>query len=327
MNPNFSINVSDKNVTPIVMDHLTEMRIVTTSDNTSDYLELVLDDREGGLKLPDQGRDIVVALGYGESLSRMGVFIHSQTEYDLNPARLTVRASAADFRNNSNLKAPRTRSFHQITLGELVNQIARENGYIGRCAPELANIKEKHIDQTAESDLHLLRRLANNYDAMFKAAGRHLIFTPAGSGVTAARRRLMPEVRVVPGEPINGRMSIVERNSYNSVKASWHDFNTGNLVYVVAGEGEPQFEIRNARATKQQAEADARARLNRFKRSTAELRLTLSGNPQIVAEGRVKLEGFRDGFNGTWTVTRAVHSLTRLGYRTELVAQPVIEAV
>ncbi len=115
----------------------------------------------------------------------MGLFFHSESEIQLAPRRLTVRATAADFRRRSSLKARKRRSWDNVSLGDLVRSIAAEHDYTGRVHPSLAGVIIPHIDQTAESDLHLLRRLARQYDATTKAAGGRLIFQPRGIGRSA----------------------------------------------------------------------------------------------------------------------------------------------
>lgn len=325
MTPKFMLEVLRTDITSKAMDHLEELRLVITSDSKTDYLEIILDDREGILSFSDESRTIQVRLGYSHNsqLSDMGTFIHTDTEYQISPQRLTIRATAADFTKNSKLKAPQTRSWDDISIGELVQQISAENRYIGRCSPDLSSIRIPHIDQTAESDLHLLRRIAHNYDAVFKTAGRFLIFTPRAGGLSATQQNALPVIRISPGQATRGRVSRKKRPAYRSVIASYHDFNTGNTVKVKAGEGEPCYEIGAPRPTREQAQADADAQLSRLNSQTAQLQLTLPGDPQITAENRLLTENFRDGVNGTWNINRAVHTLNNRGYYTEVTAEPV----
>ena len=49
----------------------------------------------------------------------------------------------------------------------------------------LAESSIAHIDQVAESHLHLLRRVVGHYDATLKAAVGHLIVARRGSARTA----------------------------------------------------------------------------------------------------------------------------------------------
>ena len=67
--------------------------------------------------------------------------------------------------------------------------------------------------------------------------------------------------------------------------------------------------------------AAARSDLERRARRQATLSVTLPGRTDVVAEGQLVLAGFRDGVNGTWTVTRAEHSLDGSGYVTSVEAE------
>ena len=49
--------------------------------------------------------------------------------------------------------------------------------------------------------------------------------------------------------------------------------------------------------------------------------VSLPGRTDLVAEGRVILDGFRDGVNGEWSITRAEHSLDGNGFTTTVEAE------
>ncbi len=65
-------------------------------------------------------------------------------------------------------------------------------------SPHLASIALPHTDQSHESDMNLLSRLAKRYDAVAKPAGGTLVFTRRGiaksaSGQDLARITLTPK--------------------------------------------------------------------------------------------------------------------------------------
>ena len=61
-----------------------------------------------------------------------------------------MRATAADLRSRSSLKAPRSRAWDEVTLGSLVTDVAAAHGYEVRVDPSLADWPIAHIDQVAE---------------------------------------------------------------------------------------------------------------------------------------------------------------------------------
>ena len=211
-----------------------------------------------------------------------------------------------------------------------MSTIAAEHGYIGRVAPDLAGIVVAHIDQTAESDSHLLRRLARQYDATTKAAGGYLIFGPRGSGRSAGTGRPLPTIEYAPGRTgagatavISARHAVRGRPHYGAVVASYQDVNTAELAHVRAGSGTPAYVIREPHPDRPQAVAAAAARLSRFARQTEELGLSVSGNPALVSEAVLVMRGWPHPTGSRWTVLRAQHTLSKQrGYVTNVVAEP-----
>jgi phage protein D len=87
---------------------------------------------------------------------------------------MSIKAHAADFK--STLKERISGSFSGQTIGSLVDLIASKHGLIPKVSGALADVVIDHIDQTNESDMHFLTRLAGNYGAIAKPANGNLIF-------------------------------------------------------------------------------------------------------------------------------------------------------
>ena len=269
--------------------------------------------------------------GRSATTAPLGVYFHSESEIQLAPRRLTVRATAADFRRRSSLKAPKRRSWDNVSLGDLVRTIAAEHGYTGRVHPSLAGVMLPHIDQTAESDLHLLRRLARQYDAATKAVGGHLVFQPRGIGRSAATDRPLRTIEYAPGQRAAGERSVLSarytvkgRPRYGAVVAAYHDVAAGRLIHIRVGTGSPTYQIREPFLDRAQAEVAATARLSRLSRQTKELDLEVPGNPLLVSEAVVALYQWPTPEGNRWTVLRAEHSLSKgRGYVTGVTAEPL----
>jgi len=78
-------------------------------------------------------------------------------------------------------RSPKTRSWDATTLGKLVETIAGEHGYTPKVDPELGAIPIPHLDQTAESDMALLTRLAAKHDAVAKPVAGFLVLARQGA--------------------------------------------------------------------------------------------------------------------------------------------------
>lgn len=319
MTPGFKITVGDADYTAAVMDRLLELRLIDAAGGKSDYLELVLDDRIP-VPRPTHGQRLEVSIGYLEQgLQFKGAYVHDETEFSGPPREMSVRAAAVDFRDGFN--APRTRSFDALALGDLVNRIAGEYGYTAKVDPALAAVTIAHLDQTGESDLHLLTRLAQRHDALFKAAGNRIVFVPKGKK-SAELANELGSVTLRPGDVTSWRVTRHDKSRFNSVLAHWHDNKAAQLQDVNTGGGDPVFELKERYPTREDAEAAAKSKLEELNRRTLSASLSLPGDSALVAEASLTLEGFRDGVDGDYTITRVEHRFTKSGgYQCSLQAE------
>lgn len=136
----------------------------------SDSLQLVLDNRDhifGGITT---GAELAVSIGYEDtSMSDIGIYIVDEYRVSGSPAKLTITAHAANL-SRAMQKQHKTRSWAQKTIGDIVATIAAEHGLIPAVAGRYAGTTITHIDQTKESDLHFLSRIAVQNNAVAKPA-------------------------------------------------------------------------------------------------------------------------------------------------------------
>ena len=326
MIPAYRVVAGGEDITERLRRFLDEIRVTTSSDRESDTLELtVSDDIDHMIGVPGEARELHVYLGYGDRLAPMGIYYRADVDIDLAPRKLVVRATAADLRSRSSLKAPKTRAWEEVTFGSLVTEVASAHGYVARVAPALAEAPIAHVDQVAESDLHLLRRVAQNYDATLKAVAGHIVVVPRGSARTAGGVPLPVTTVTAPpagvAATISGRVTIKSRARYGSVRASFYNAQTAAVEHVQAGDDEPTYVIREPRPDAPRATAYAEAKLRELHRRTGTLELTLPGDPALVAEAPLLMSGWGSTVDGPWIVSRAAHALGgRSGYTTELKA-------
>ena len=188
MQPTFLILADRTDITRAVADRLLELVVTDEAGLSSDALRLTLDDRrraDGAIaQLPKIGTVLEVSLSYaGRAWVAMGKFIVDEIEIRSPPATLSVSAKAADMVGP--FRSPKTRSWEAATLGALVSAIAAEHRYQAKIDPELGAIAVLHLDQTAESDMALLTRLAAKHDAVAKPVAGFLVL----AGTLAVYRR------------------------------------------------------------------------------------------------------------------------------------------
>ena len=153
MQPVFRIYADRVEITAAIRDRLIELVVTDEAGIQSDELKLTLDDRrreDGAIaELPKIGTVLTVSLGYAETTRvAMGRFIVDEVEIGSPPATLTVSAKAADMVGP--FRSPKTRSWDEATLGQLVEAIAAEHRYQAKIDPELGAIAIPHLDQTEE---------------------------------------------------------------------------------------------------------------------------------------------------------------------------------
>lgn len=319
MQPDFRIIADAQDITEVIRDRFLSLRLTDESGTQSDALEIQLDDRDSIIEWPAHGAELVVSLGVTkENLIAMGVYTVDEIEHAGPPQTLTIRAKAADMR--ASLKAPKSRSWDNLSLGDLVRTIAAEHELEPKIEEALDGFALEHLDQTDESDLHLLTRLAREHGAVAKPVAGNLVFVPKGEARSVTGQAI-DTLEVLPTHIQRHQFTQAERGKYSAVKAFWHDANNAEKQSIIVGDGEPVFAIRHSYSDAQQATAAASAKLKSLMRGIATLSLTLLGNPLIQAEGKLRVGGIRDPVNGEWLVTRVEHQLDASGLQTRCDAE------
>jgi len=250
-------------------------------------------------------------------LHKIGVYTVDEVELSGFPQTLNINAKSADMRQD--LKSQKTRSFDNITLGDLVKTIAGENGLSGKTAAELASIAFPHLDQTEESDLHLLTRLAKQHNGIAKVTHDLLIIAKAGQSKSVGGARL-PAIVIDKTQVSDYRCTIADRGKYAAVTATWHNKTTGQKVAVSTSAAKPAYTLRHTYDTETQAIEAAKAKLDDLNQGTTTVELTLAiGNGNLFAESPLLLTGFRTGINGgNWTTTKVEHEFSTSGFTTRI---------
>lgn len=234
--PQFKLVVTNKNgeqreISQEVSQRFMQLTLIDNRGFEADEMDLQLSDHDGALMLPSRGAKIDVAIGWkGEQLISKGSYIVDEIQYSGAPDNLMIRAKSADLRGS--LHSKKERSFHQITFGKLIEQLAKENELEPLCSSTFKNTLIHHIDQTNESTINLLSRLAEEYDAIATVKNGKLLFMPTGQGKTVSNKPLPPiQITRQSGDSFN--FSLIESDNYTAVRAYWHNLDTGQKGEVV----------------------------------------------------------------------------------------------
>ncbi|NVZ18195.1 contractile injection system protein, VgrG/Pvc8 family [Pseudomonas costantinii] len=296
----------------------------------SDRLELTLN-IEGLEGLPSLNGKIGLRIGYRETgLVEKGEFVVTQRTPVLFPMRLMIVATAAPFsmEDASGYRQRRSASYGPTTLGALFRQLVSRHGFSPRVAPALEGISIPHIDQSNESDMAFITRLAKRYSAVTKPFNELYVLAEAGQ-VKSLSLQQLPEVKLSvtqdnrPGEHafITAKLDETSRAKYEGSRVTWWDAAAGKQRVVQVGNA-PFKTLRQRCQNEAEARSVAEAELRRVGREDLKLQIDCPGNPLLAAEGLLRLdETWPSYMQGQWSITKVVHvGDPATGYRSSITA-------
>lgn len=319
--PDYRLVVNGTNITPKVNGRLIDLTLSEDRGGEADTLSLTLSDHDGALEIPPKGASIEVAIGWrGEGLTEKGTYVVDDAQYTWPPNQITISARSADMRGQ--LPARRTRSWHQETIGSIVQSIAGSRGLNPVIGAGLAARQIDHMDQTDESDINFLTRLAEKHDAIATVKAGRLLFLPKGEAKTASGATL-PLITITPSSGDSGTYQEKDREDYTGVTAFYNDTDTGEQKSVTAGTNARIKRLRGTYPTAAEALAEANAELGRISRGEATFGLTLAiGRPELSPEYRLKVSGIKPQVDAReWVVASVSHSLSDGGFTTSISAE------
>ncbi|WP_053214488.1 contractile injection system protein, VgrG/Pvc8 family [Pseudomonas sp. Q12-87] len=279
----------------------------------SDQLTLTIS-LEGLEGLPSLGGKIGLRVGYLESgLVDKGEFVITRLTPMLFPLKLTLVAMAAPFSaaDQSGFKQRRSASHGPTTLGALFRQLTSRHGFSPRVAPDLSLIKIEHIDQSNETDMGFLTRLAHRYDAVAKPINELYVLARRGQAKSLSGK-VLPPIRLSvttdnrPGDHafISAILDANARAKYQGCKTSWWDPVAGKLRVEEIGIA-PFKNLRQRFQSANDARAAAEGEVRRMMREALKVKIECPGNPGLSAEGIVLLDTtWPDFMRGRWSIDK-----------------------
>lgn len=345
LKPDYQITAKDKHLDKDITSQLAPRLITLTHiDNSgfeADSLELELDDADGLLELPNRGAELTLKLGWhGKQPNDKGRFIVDEIEHVGTPDRITVRARSADFRDSLNTR--REQSWHDTTLGQIIEAIANKNNLIARTGADLASQRVDHIDQTTESDVSFLARLAKQYGASVAVKEKRLIFARPGKGKTVSGEDFTV-LSITRSAGDQHRFSVNDRNAYTGVTASWQDTRkpeekkkstvkrkteadppptvmapTPQKSDPLVGSSGNVFVLNRPYKNKASAEQAAKATWDRIQRGVAQFSINLAiGREDLYAARPVRVSGFKSRINeAEWIIKKVTNKVDSNGFTT-----------
>lgn len=180
LKPCFRVVANGADITGVLAEFLLSIQVTDKTGYESDLCERILaDDPKQPISLPPKGAVLDVYMGYDADLIKMGVFIVDEIELDGPPERMTIRARASiqteSKDGKTSIMSQKTRSWpKQTTIDAVVKKIAGEHGLTSKVSDSLKSETLPHMDQSDESDINFLLRVAKRYDVICKDAMKSL---------------------------------------------------------------------------------------------------------------------------------------------------------
>lgn len=308
--PILKLTADSKPLNDQVMARIMTLSVTDNKNLDADELTLTLDDHDGALALPKRGVKLQCWMGFEDAgIHDMGIYIVDSSEWAGTPDTISIRAKSADFK--SSLKSGHSQSYHNKTLGEIAETVAKRQQLTLSIKPELVSIDVGHVDQTDESDIHLLTRLCHQYGAVVNIKhGKLLIFT-ANSNVSASGHAL--DINIITRQTGDQfRYSVEDRQSdYDNVSASYQDTKTATRKTVNNNEAKTKTRrLKGTYKSKEAATAAANAEAKRIKEQQAKFSITTAyAYPAVTTESPITLQGFKADIDALkWTVDKATHT-------------------
>lgn len=217
--PAFMLKQDNEDITQDFSDRLISLTMTDNRGFEADQLDIELDDTDGQIAMPPRGATLTLWLGWqGSALIKKGTFTIDEIEHRGAPDTLSIRGRSADFRGTLNSR--REQSWHDTTLGKIVETIAARNKLAASVADTLKAVAVPHIDQSQESDAVFLSRLADRNGASVSVKAGKLLFLKAGSGKTASGKPI-PQMMLERGDGDRHQFAIADREAYTGVSAKW----------------------------------------------------------------------------------------------------------
>lgn len=354
LTPAFMLKLESKDITGNISARLISLTMTDNRGFEADQLDLELNDADGLVVLPVRGAVLTLWLGWkGSALINKGRFTVDEVEHRGAPDTVTIRARSADFRGSLNSR--REESWHDKTLGMIIEAIAARNKLEAAVAPELARIVIPHIDQSQESDAKFLTRLADRNGGEVSVKAGKLLFLQAGKALTASGKPI-PQVTINRADGDRHQFAIADRGAYTGVTAQWLHTKDPKPKKVkvkrkpkiqhlralqhpkakakkkeakvpearegeyMVGEADNVFALTTVYATKAQAMRAAKAKWDKLQRGVAEFSISLAlGRADLYPETPVAVSGFKSIINEqAWIITKVTHVLSNNGYTTGL---------
>ncbi len=295
---------------------LVRLSLSEKREDDADEMDLVLQNADGLLEIPETGVTLSLALGWESGgdvpvgLVDKGKFIVDEVGQEGPPDRITIKARSADM--TGALRKLRTQSWTDIALGDLLDEIAGRHGRAARVEAGLAVARIDAIEQEGKSDLAFVRDLGRRFDAIATWKNGLLLFLPIGGSSTASGAAL-DTLALTKRQGWRWTYRQADRENFDGAEAQWQDQGAARRRTVQVG-GDNRRRLKNVYASESEARQAAEAAASRAARKPFRFTYDLAiAEPALQPDMKVALQGWGDKIDGTPWLIESVR--TEMGAR------------
>ncbi|MCL9812062.1 phage late control D family protein [Natranaeroarchaeum aerophilus] len=305
--------------------------VVVTSYEGADRFSFTLNypfdeelDEFAGLSWDDfeTGTDVDISMGYGSDGDLTELVtgkIHSITGEFTVDRGPSVQISGYGLLREM-MQGTQSDSWSETTIGETVEDVLGKYPFAS-VEIDGADIKREKLIQNACSDYRFVDNLASTYGFEFYAERDTVKFVPRSSAVTET-----PVTELWYGEELHDFFGevIQQRETHEVEVRSW-EIDTKEAIIATAGGSDAKHKevFRVPALSREEAEQIAQTKLNHYSEAIVEGHGEADGMPEIRAGQTIELAELGEMFSGRYHVTKAVHRMGDMGYRTSFEATEV----
>lgn len=284
----FKLIADGNDITPLISQRLISLTLTDERDGAVDQLDIEINNYDLSIPLPEPKAELQLWLADTDgSLVEMGTYHVDTSELDIVAGIISITARSADITDS--LRVRREISYDDTTLGDIIQQIASRNALQAVVSAALGTIGIDHFDQTSESDLSVIERLGELYDAVATVKAGRILFKEAGTATTATGTPLPPVV--INSTGIHSARLRLEASQYSGVIAAWNDTAGADRQEVSVGTDVNPLHIRGTFRSHQQCETAVAARWKQLQRAQSVLNVSVDLNVMAVPDAPLEFEG------------------------------------
>lgn len=305
LTPTFRIIANNQDVTQHIKNNLISLSFNDQDGFKADKIELKV---SGDFKRPKYKDKLKLYLSYEEESKEFycGLFIVQNTSLT-NLGVLTITASAINL--NNSLKELKNRSFTRKSIKVICSKIASEHGMLVKC--DMQRFIIGYVAQTNESDLVFLKRLAQEYYAVFSIKNNTIIFLSQDD----EKHSSLPSVTINANDCLDDTPIIKNSNKtyYSSINCKYQDTKENKIGNIKIGSGEPTYQMQTNYIDKKNLEQQAKAKLRSLNKGIKSGSFKISGRA-MYAKSLLRFENIKDEDNVLYQIDKIRHDLSENGW-------------